>query len=85
MSQKRSLEIEDNEIHCKKIKLDSGKIKKKTFLKHNTGLDLKQHEVQKFISIFQELISKIIKTETKIYYFQLEKNFLNSFKEIFTY
>ena len=35
MSQKRSLEIEDNEIHCKKIKLDSRKTEE-TILKCNS-------------------------------------------------
>ena len=85
MSQKRSLELKIMKYIVKKLNWIAEKLKKKHFLNIITGLDLKQHEVQKFISIFQELISKIIKTETKIYYFQLEKNFLNSFKEIFTY
>lgn len=51
MSQKRSLEIEDNDTHCKNFKLDSKKIKEK-ILKHNPSLHLKQHKVQKFLLIF---------------------------------
>ena len=51
MSQKRNLEIKDNDTHCKNFKLDSKKIKEK-ILKHNPSLHLKQHKVQKFLLIF---------------------------------
>ena len=69
---KRNLIIKNkDELHRKKIKLEQEIIKEKIYKKQPL-FDIKEHEVQIFILIFQELLNQI-KNRQKVKKKQIQK------------